>query len=205
MKHAAANKSLFDGKLLAAMNIGLKNSLSVLRMLVLVFVVCGLIIFVTTAEKNRNSEAKIVFATQTINDASGADLPPMNFSARRLEDNTIMPLPKSTLILVWSKDCLPCMEELRRYVKYSEAAKPLKLMTLSLDDRKPTQTVLSRLKIPEQNALFTNDDPEVVLEQLGSRPPLLPYALTLNATRQRCAQHTGLLGLSKIKQWAKQC
>lgn len=124
---------------------------------------------------------------------------------QRVKDNVIVPHPKSALILVWSKDCLPCIEELHRYAKYLEAAKPLKLMTLNLDDRKSAQDYLRQLNIPLENALYTDDDPEVVLKELGSRPLVLPYALSLDASGQRCAKHTGLLGMAKVKRWAKQC
>lgn len=139
--------------------------------------------------------------------ASGADL---DLKLRSLEDAaetslTLLLASGPAIVMFWRADCEPCLEELAVLDQLREAAAPLRLMLIGLDDPVRLRPVLERLGIEPVQVWQAPDDPAQILTDFGGYPPRLPLSVAFDSEGRLCARRTGKLAPGLAEEWRALC
>jgi hypothetical protein len=121
--------------------------------------------------------------------------------ARKLSALTGRP----AVLLFWRSDCAPCLIELQGLAGLQAAAAPAPVVTIALEAPASAALALRKMGVAPQRAWWSKTEARQTLLAFGPAPPRLPLAIALDSRGSVCAQHVGLLGTDRVRQWEKQC
>ena len=115
----------------------------------------------------------------------------------------------SSVLLFWRADCGPCLVELSDLAKLREAAAPLRVQPVVLDEAPgrpgPVAEMLAKVGLTGGDTLRGVGDPAELLTSYGGAPPRLPLAVAFDAAGRVCGRRTGFLGYDHLRAWAAAC
>ncbi|WP_329653360.1 hypothetical protein [Phenylobacterium sp.] len=112
---------------------------------------------------------------------------------------------KPAVLVFWRSDCAPCLIELRGLAGLQAAAAPAPLVTVALEEPAPAAQALRKMGVVPERAWLSRRDARQTLLAFGPAPARLPLSVALDSRGAVCAQHVGLLGTDRVRQWVKQC
>jgi thiol-disulfide isomerase/thioredoxin len=112
---------------------------------------------------------------------------------------------KPAVLLFWRSDCAPCLIELRGLSGLQAAAAPAPVVTVALEAPASATQGLRKMGVAPDRAWLSRTEASLTLLAFGPAPARLPLAVALDSRGAVCAQHVGLLGTDRVRQWMKQC
>src|SRR5437899_8625089 len=112
---------------------------------------------------------------------------------------------KPAVLVFWRSDCAPCLIELRGLAGLQAAAAPAPLVTVALEGAASAAQALRKIDASPELAWLSRTDARQTLLAFGPAPARLPLSVVLDSRGAGRAQHVGLLGTDRVRQWVKQC
>lgn len=116
---------------------------------------------------------------------------------------------RGSVLLFWRADCGPCLVELSDLRKLREAAAPLRVQPVVLDETPgrpgPVAEMLAKVGLTGRDTLRGVGDPAGLLTEYGGAPPRLPLAVAFDGAGRVCGRRTGFLGYDHLRAWAAAC
>jgi thiol-disulfide isomerase/thioredoxin len=160
--------------------------------------------------RRRTSQILTLAATMAmafgVSPAKAASLSEVRFDALGGGPRSLAGLKGKPAVLVfWRSDCAPCLIELRGLAGLQAAAVPAPLVTIALEGPASAAEALHKMDVSPERAWLARTDARRTLLAFGAAPPRLPLSVALDSRGAVCAQHVGLLGTDRVRQWVKQC
>lgn len=115
----------------------------------------------------------------------------------------LRPLPQPAVLLFWAAWCAPCRAEVRQIEALTDAAAPIAVIVVSIDNNSVSRALLRGL--PPDRVRFPAAAAPPLLTMMPGGGVALPAAMATDASGKTCAYTEGAVNPVMLRQWSARC